>query len=99
MSLDQSTISQIVNGLQQASISGTTTLPSRDIPQNTESFSHDPAVQVNYIPSPEPNQIDYINNENKCKNIINIYAIGLTKNRIEDKTLIMHKNTYFIIVY
>ena len=63
MSLDQSTISQIVNGLQQASISGTTTLPSRDIPQNTESFSHDPAVQVNYIPSPEPNQIDYINND------------------------------------
>ena len=42
--------------------------------------------------------LKYINNENKCKNIINIYAIGITKNRIEDKTLIMHKNTYFIIL-
>lgn len=63
MSLDQSTISQIVNGLQQASIAGATSLPSRDIPQNIEQITHDPAVQVNYIPSPAPNQADYINDE------------------------------------
>ena len=63
MSLDQSTISLIVNGLQQASIAGATSLPSRDIPQNTEQITHDPAVQVNYIPSAAPNQTDYINDE------------------------------------
>jgi hypothetical protein len=63
MSLDQSTISQIVNGLQQASIAGATSLPSRDIPQNTEIMTHDPAVQVNYIPTPAPNNIDYINED------------------------------------
>jgi hypothetical protein len=63
MSLDQSTISQIVNGLQQASIAGATSLPSRDIPQNMEQITHDPAVQVNYIPAPAPNQTDYINDE------------------------------------
>jgi hypothetical protein len=63
MSLDQTTISQIVNGLQQASIAGATSLPSRDIPQNTQQLTHDPAVQVNYVPPPPPNQKDYINDE------------------------------------
>lgn len=63
MSLDQTTISQIVNGLQQASIAGATSLPSRDIPQNTQQLTHDPAVQVNYVPPPPPSQKDYINDE------------------------------------
>ena len=63
MSLDQTTISQIVNGLQQASIAGATSLPSRDIPQNTQQLTHDPEVQVNYVPPPPPNQKDYINDE------------------------------------
>ena len=64
MSLDQSTISQIVNGLQQASIAGATSLPSRDIPQNTETIINDPRVQVNYIPTTTNN--DYITeNEEK----------------------------------
>jgi len=61
MSLDQSTISQIVNGLQQASVAGMTSLPSRDIPQNTSNIIGDPNVQPNYIP-PQPRK-DYINDE------------------------------------
>lgn len=63
MSLDQSTISQIVNGLQQASIAGATTLPSRDIPQNTQSIVNDPAIQANYVPPPPQNQKDYIKDD------------------------------------
>ena len=63
MSLDQSTISQIVNGLQQASIAGATSLPSRDIPQNTQSIVSDPAIQANYIPPPQPSQTDYIKDD------------------------------------
>jgi hypothetical protein len=63
MTLDQTTISQIVNGLQQASIAGATSLPSRDIPQNTQQLTHDPAVQANYVPPPPPSQKDYINDE------------------------------------
>lgn len=63
MSLDQTTISQIVNGLQQASIAGATSLPSRDIPQNTQQHTHDPAIQANYVPPPPPSQKDYINEE------------------------------------
>ncbi len=59
MSLDQQTISQIVSGLQQASVSGATQLPSRDIPQNIENITHDPQIQPTYIPS--TTQKDYIN--------------------------------------
>ena len=71
LSLDQTTISQIVNGLQQASIAGATTLPSRDIPQNTQSLTHDSHIQPNYVPPPSNN--DYINdadydNDNNINN-------------------------------
>ena len=62
LSLDQITISQIVNGLQQASLSGATTLPSRDIPLHTEQLTNDVQIQPNYIP--QPLSKDYINNDN-----------------------------------
>lgn len=58
LALDQSTISQIVNGLQQASLAGATSLPSRDIPINTEQLTQDVQIQPNYIPSPQSR--DYI---------------------------------------
>ena len=61
LSLDQSTISQIVNGLQQASLTGATSLPSRDIPLHTEQLTNDMQVQPNYIPQPVSR--DYINDE------------------------------------
>ena len=48
VSLDQSTINQIVNGLQQASSAGLTQLQSRDIPRNTENIIQDPQIQPNY---------------------------------------------------
>ena len=59
LSLDQSTISQIVNGLQQASVAGATMLPSRDIPQNTQTLTQDAYIQPNYVPP--PTNTDYIN--------------------------------------
>jgi len=52
--LEQSTINQIISGLQQASVAGATTLPSRDIPNTTSQITQDPYVQPNYIP-PETN--------------------------------------------
>lgn len=63
LSLDQNTISQIVNGLQQASIAGMTSLPSRDIPRNTEGIISDPHVQPNYVPPPISTRQDYIRDE------------------------------------
>lgn len=58
-SLDQTTISQIVSGLQQAATAGATQLPSRDIPMNTSGHSNDAQVQPNYIPTHE-READYI---------------------------------------
>jgi hypothetical protein len=61
-SLDQTTINQIVNGLQKASVNGLTQLPSRDIPRNTDTITNDAQIQPNYIPQPNPAQMqeDYI---------------------------------------
>jgi hypothetical protein len=77
LSLDQTTISQIVNGLQQASETGITKLPSRDIPRNTESIIQDPQVQPNYIPSSQENgqkQLeDYIENNDNMDIMIQNY--------------------------
>jgi hypothetical protein len=47
ISLDQETINQLISGLQNAS--GSTRLPSRDIPQTTESIVNDPKTIANHI--------------------------------------------------
>ena len=74
VSLDQNTINQIVNGLQQASASGITQLASRDIPSNTENITNDIEIQPNYIPYPsKENQLDYITDFEKNHEIINKY--------------------------
>lgn len=71
ISLDQTTINQIVNSLQQASVAGVTQLQSRDIPRATESVVQDPYVQQNYIPPPHPTVIkDYINDYPDTDDII-----------------------------
>ena len=72
ISLNQATISQIVNGLQQASITGATQLPSRDIPMTTNSITTDPYVQPNYVPEIN-NQSDYIKNYETGEEMINNY--------------------------
>ena len=74
LSLDQSTINQIVNGLQQASVNGGTQLPSRDIPMMTTGHSNDPQVRPNYVPPPPqgPNA-DYIQNYEQTSDMINTY--------------------------
>ena len=48
--LEQSTINQIINGLQQATATGATSLPSRDIPTTTTQITNDPYIQPNYVP-------------------------------------------------
>lgn len=75
VTLDQTTINQIVNGLQQATLSGATQLSSRDIPMTPAGLSADPQVMPNYIPpSPPLKHNDYINtfNEN-TSDIIHAY--------------------------
>ena len=50
--LDQNTINHIVSGIQQASSSGATQLPSRDMPTSTNHIAQDVQVQANYIHPP-----------------------------------------------
>jgi hypothetical protein len=73
ISLDQTTISQIVNGLQQASISGATQLRSRDISMTTDGHTQDPYVQPNYVP-PVQQPRDYIKDSDETnEEILNSY--------------------------
>jgi hypothetical protein len=82
MTLDQTTISQIVNGLQQATLAGATQLPSRDIPMNTNSISADPQVVPNYVPPPQ--QQDYIQNFEQTSDMVNRYNKGKQMNNSLD---------------
>lgn len=79
VSLDQSTISQIVSGLQQASMNGGTKLASRDIPMTTNGISADPHVQPNYVPPPPENNVDYVKNSEQTSDMINEYNKNIRK--------------------
>lgn len=81
LTLDQSTISQIVNGLQQASLAGATSLPSRDIPLQTEQLTNDSQIQPNYIPQPSQRDRDYINDTND--DINQYYKSEKTENSLD----------------
>jgi hypothetical protein len=71
MSLDESTINQIISGLQQASASSLTQLPSRDIPKNTDTIMQDVQTQPNYIPKEQT--LDYIKNQENSEDILSAY--------------------------
>jgi hypothetical protein len=73
LSLDQTTINQIVSGIQQASVSGATLLPSRDIPMITTNLSTDSQVQPNYVPLPPKNSVDYIKDYEDADDMIDSY--------------------------
>ena len=85
ISLDQTTISQIVNGLQQASISGATQLRSRDISMTTDGHTQDPYVQPNYVP-PVQQTRDYIKDSDETnEEILNSYNQQMrNSNNLED---------------
>lgn len=84
VALDENTISQIVSGLQRASVNGATLLPSRDIPNMTTNISNDAQVQPNYIP-PAPKQNDYIKNQEENDDISHNYNKRMeTNNSLDD---------------
>ena len=85
VSLDENTISQIVSGLQRASVNGATLLPSRDIPNTTTNISNDAQVQPNYVPPAPPTQNDYIKNPEENDDISNNYNKRMeTQNSLDD---------------
>jgi len=84
ITLDQTTISQIVNGLQQASKTGATQLRSRDISMSTDGHTHDPYVQPNYVPEVQENK-DYIKDYDSNEDILNSYNQGIkNSDNLED---------------
>ena len=48
--LSQSMINQVINGIQEASKTGGTELPSRDIPIDPSRITQDQQVQPNFVP-------------------------------------------------
>jgi hypothetical protein len=68
VSLDQNLINKLISGIQQASMTGQTELPSRDIPQMTSQYTQDSQIKPNYIPNQE--RTDYINNDMTSDDII-----------------------------
>ena len=59
----QQEVSKLVAGIQQASASGATQLPSRDIPRETTHIVNDQQVQPNFVPPPPPAIPQYIPDE------------------------------------
>jgi hypothetical protein len=49
-------MNEFMNGLQRASVTGMTSLSSRDIPMNTMNMMGDQQVRPNYVPQPQPNE-------------------------------------------
>ena len=59
--LSQNMINQVINGIQEASKTGSTDLPSRDIPIDPARITQDQQVQPNFVPQVNnPQQADYI---------------------------------------
>ena len=67
--LSTKAINQIVSGLQQASQSGLTQLPSRDIPMSTQQLTQDVQIKPNYVPA--ANNKDYIEQHDNYQSLLN----------------------------
>ena len=72
--LSQNTIDQIVQGIQSASKTNATQLPSRDIPMQTMQMSQDRQVIPNYVPEKQK-QVDYIQEQANIQNIIRQHQV------------------------
>jgi len=68
--LDQNVINKLISGLQQASVNGSTALPSSHIPLDTNTLSRDPQIKPNYIPPVNNSHVDYIKNDMTNQDII-----------------------------
>ena len=68
--LSKESISQIVSGLQEASKSQLTGLPSKHIRNQNSQVSFDPNVKVNHIPRVEEERSNYIEDDDTFENMI-----------------------------
>lgn len=75
--LDQTLINKLITGIQQASASGLTSLPSSHIPMDTNSISSDPQTRPNYIPQSSSN--DYIGNNTSNDDLMKYHNLRQNK--------------------
>lgn len=68
--IGQDTMNKVVSGIQQASVSGSTRLPSRDIPTTTTHLTHDQESNVNYVP--KSNKEDFVKNHQTEQEMYNM---------------------------
>jgi len=96
INLDDSTISQIVSGIQKASNTGVTQLPSRDIPMNTTNIVNDPCIQPGYIPPTQ--QTNYIETDITNEEIINNYNKNKQKMNTIDEIYYEYQTPILLII-
>lgn len=68
-------MNEVMQGVQRASANGMTMIPTRDIPMNPNSFTHDDQARPNYVPQPkmvhfEDGGGDYIKDHTSLENIV-----------------------------
>jgi hypothetical protein len=81
--LSQSTIAELVSGIQKVAKQGSTSLPSRDIPMSESKVITDEEVKPNYIPSSET--ADYIKDYQHNDTILQNYETNAANvKNIED---------------
>ena len=68
--LSKDSINKIIQGLQDASQSGSTALQSRDIPIQMEHITHDYTARPNFVPGTDPEKSNYIQDEETMETLI-----------------------------
>jgi hypothetical protein len=72
-------MNEVLQGVQRASANGMTMIPTRDIPMNTNSFTHDDQARPNYVPPPPTtshhgDSHDYIKDHTSMESIVRTNA-------------------------
>ncbi len=66
-------MNEVMQGVQRASANGMTMIPTRDIPMNPNSFTHDEQARPNYVPEKSvhfQDDVDYIKQHASMENIV-----------------------------
>jgi hypothetical protein len=74
-------MNEVIQGVQRASANGMTMIPTRDIPMNPNSYTHDDQSRPNYVPQPQYAATgtpggggDYIKDHTSMENIVRANA-------------------------
>ena len=73
-------MNEVMQGVQRASANGMTMIPTRDIPMNPNSFTHDDQARPNYVPDPrsvhfqDGGGADYIKDYQSMESIVRANA-------------------------